>query len=253
MGKLANRLIHAATLRHWRQVAQSADRSDLSSLQQQRSQARALRAHLDRLIHVADGRLALPRNGTAYFERPHGTDWSWRPDLWRGPLHTPGIAPARNKSGLGDQVTVFHDCPRSELALHQMRNQEANALAPFGLRVDVLGFSGSFLSVVIDLPSAAAQGLTRSHLIRLDMIAETEKPTALVARLNIRHGPNTERISRQVPLDTPDLRAEFDLAYCNLNENRVHKLWLDLFIQDPEMNQVTLRDLTFARHRRAAL
>ena len=47
--------------------------------------------------------------------------------------------------------------------------------------------------------------------------------------------------------------VEFDLAYTKLNEKRVEKLWLDLIFEGPEMNQVTLRDLTFSRRPRAEL
>ena len=46
---------------------------------------------------------------------------------------------------------------------------------------------------------------------------------------------------------------EFDLAYTKINENRINSAWLDLIFEAPEMNQVVLRDLTFARHRRANL
>ena len=47
--------------------------------------------------------------------------------------------------------------------------------------------------------------------------------------------------------------VEFDLAYSKLNEKRVEKAWIDLIFEGPEMNQITLRDLTFSRRPRAAL
>ncbi|MEM6564948.1 MAG: DUF6478 family protein, partial [Pseudomonadota bacterium] len=46
---------------------------------------------------------------------------------------------------------------------------------------------------------------------------------------------------------------EFDLAYANVNEKRIEKAWLDLIFENPRMNQVTLRDLTFSRRPRAQL
>ena len=58
---------------------------------------------------------------------------------------------------------------------------------------------------------------------------------------------------RELPHDAPDALVEFDLAYSRLNEKRVERAWLDLIFETPDMNQVTLRDLTFARFRRAAL
>jgi hypothetical protein len=47
--------------------------------------------------------------------------------------------------------------------------------------------------------------------------------------------------------------VEFDLAYTKMNEKRVDAVWLDLIFEGPEMNQVTIRDLTFSRYPRAEL
>ena len=75
----------------------------------------------------------------------------------------------------------------------------------------------------------------------------------IFARLNVKNGPNTEQIVRELPLDGTDTMVEFDLAYTKLNEKRVDKLWLDLIFEGPQMNQVVLRDLTFSRRPRAEL
>ncbi len=253
MGKIMDRLFQGRTLRKWQTAARQAGETKLSNLRVQRNQARQMRTHLDRLIHVADGRLALPMIGSSYFFKPHGTDWSWRPELWRGPLPVLGLSSVPTKSMLGDEVTLFHDCGHSELTLRQLRNTREEDLAPYGLRMDVFKFDGSFLSLVIDLPNEATQGLTRAHLLRVDTIIETEKPLEIFARLNIKHGPNTEQIVRELPLNEEDVMVEFDLAYSRLNEKRIERIWLDLIFEAPDMNQVVLRDLTFARHRRAEI
>ncbi len=253
MGRNLDRLLHVRELRRWRNAASQAATTKLSELRAQRNLARQMRTHLDQLIHVADGRLALPKIGSSFFPKPHGTDWSWRPELWRGPLPVPGISSVPTKSMLGDEVTLFHDCSYSELTLRQLRNTREEDLAPFGLRMDVFKFDGSFLSLVIDLPTGVTKDLTRAHLIRVDTIIETEKPLEIFARLNIKHGPNTEQIVRELPLNEQDVMVEFDLAYSRMNERRIERLWLDLIFEAPEMNQVILRDLTFSRHRRAAI
>jgi len=253
MSRLLDRLFQARAVRRWKRAARNADAANLSVLRAQRGQARQLRSHLDRLIHVADGRLALPMIGSSFFPRPHGTDWSWRPELWRGPLPTPGVSSAPSKSTLGGEVTLFHDCAFSELTLRQLRNRREADLAPYGLRMDVFKFDGSFLSLVIELPEGATEGLTREHLIRIDTIIETEKPLEIFARLNIKHGPNTEQLVRELPLSEKDVMVEFDLAYSKLNEKRIERIWLDLIFEAPDMNQVVIRDLTFARHLRASI
>lgn len=252
-GKMFQAIAFARSRNRWANAAREADRTDLSELRLQRQRARQLRRHLDDLIHVAESRLALPMIGSTAFRRPHGSDWGWRPELWRGPLPTPGLASVQSKSMLGSEVTLFHDCDRSELTLRQLRNRREQDLAPFGLRMDVFRFDGSFLSLVIDLPPEAVAGLKRRHLIRMNTIVEMEKPLEIFARLNIRHGPNTEQIVRELPLHEEDIMVEFDLAYSNMNEKRVERAWIDLIFEGPEMNQVVLRDLTYSRRPRADL
>jgi hypothetical protein len=247
------KLLHRRVLRHWRRVAKGADALSFAELRRRHVQAKKLKAELDRVIHVAEGRLALPHIGTSSFPTPPGSDWSWRPEAWRGPLSLPGLSSVPSKARLGDDVQLFHDCAYSELTLRQLRNTREEDLAPFGLRMDVFNFDGSFLSLVVALPPEAVQGLTRQHLIRFDTIVETEKPLEIFARLNITHGPNTEQIVRELPHGERRVAVEFDLAYTKINEKRITGAWLDLIFEAPEMNQLVLRDLTFARHRRANL
>jgi len=96
-------------------------------------------------------------------------------------------------------------------------------------------------------------GASRDAFSHIRTIIETEKPLEIFARLNIKHGPNTEQIVRELPLNEEDVMVEFDLAYTRLNEKRIERIWLDLIFEAPDMNQVILRDLTFARHLRAAI
>lgn len=245
--------LYRISLRRWMRAAKGARTAKMERLRAQRAEARKLKTQLDRLIHVADERLALPMVGSTAFDKPYDADWAWRPELWRGLLPVPGMSTVANKSMLGREVTLFHDCRHSELTLRQVRNRREADLAPYGLRLDVFRFDGSFLSVVIDLPEEATRDLKLKHLLRIQTIVEMEKPLEMFARLNIKHGPNTEQIVRELPLSQQDVVVEFDLAYSRLNEKRVEKIWLDLIFESPEMNQVTLRDLTMSRRPRAEL
>lgn len=245
--------VFSRNIRRWARAARKARQTDLPVLRRQRNRARLLKSHLDQLIHVADERLSLPVVGSKSFPKPHNSDWAWRPSLWRGPLATPGISTVQTKSMLGDEVTLFHDCKFSELSLRQLRNLREQDLAAYGLRMDVFQFDGSFLSLVIDLPEEGVKGLKRNHLMRMDVIIEMETPIEIFARLNIKHGPNTEQIVRELPLYDDAIHVEFDLAYSNLNEKRVDRAWIDLIFEGPQMNQIILRDLTFSRRPRAHL
>ncbi|NVO56268.1 hypothetical protein HW561_10755 [Rhodobacteraceae bacterium B1Z28] len=253
MGRILDRFIHRKVLGRWGKAAQQAADAPQSQLRLQRDQARSLRMHLDRLVHVADGRLARPQIGSAQFPKPVGTDWSWRPDLWRGPLARPGIASASRKATIDQQVTLFHDCPQSEIAVRQIRNRKEGDLAPFSLALEVFSFEGSFLSLSIELPNEAAQDLTRQHLMRIDALIDSERATDVFARLNIQHGPNTEQVLRKMDLSASSNVVDFDLAHLPLNERRIEKIWLDLIYDSPRMNRIVLRDLTFCRHHRADL
>ncbi len=248
---LIDTILHRATMRRWARAVAIAETADLAGLRRQRSRARALHRRLDTFLHLAEGRLAMPYIGSTAFARPGGTDWAWRPDLWRGPLGQRGMTQVRDRTGFADGVTVFHDCPLNELTLRQMRNSRADDLAPFGLRVDVLRFEGRFLSLALDLPKVAAAGLSRRHILRVDAVVETETPVDLSLRLNIRHGPDTAQIVKAI--SPQDGCVEFDLAGCDLNEKRVEHLWLDLIAGLPGMNQITIRDLTLCRYPRAEI
>ena len=257
MGQLTTRLRNALDnrigLRRWNRLADAVPTTELTVLRQQRQTARALRAALDRLIRGADRRLMLPRVGSNAFTRPGGTLWAWRPDLWRAELAERGIASPPTRTQIGPEVELFHDCPRSEITLRQVRNLREEDLAPYGLQLEVYGFSGSFLSLAVGMPPEAVAGMQRRHLIRMAAIIEMEKPLELFARLNVRHGPNTEQVVLEVPARGGEVVVEFDLAYSQVNDKRIERMWLDLIFEGPEMNQIIIRDLNFCRYPRAEL
>ncbi len=250
---LIDGVFHRRILRRWSSVARQATRLSLENLRLARTRAREIRRHLDQVIHVAEGRLTLPAVGSNAIVKPLYTDWAYRPELWRGPISPLGMASVESKTEYGSEVKIFHDCNITELTLRQMRNSLESDLAPFGLRMDVFRFDGSFLSLVVELPSTAVEGLERRHLIRLTTVIEVERPLEIFARLNIKHGPNVEQIVRELPLGEAEVMVEFDLAYTKMNERRLERMWLDLIFEGAEMNQIMLRDVTLTRRPRAEM
>jgi hypothetical protein len=249
-GFLEKRLF-ARSVRRWMRAAEDVQTAPMFRLRQFRQRARLLRSHLDAVIDVADDRLSAPFTNLP--DMPHTTEWTWRPDLWRIPLSDAGRCGVEQNTRFDDQISLFHDCPLSEIIIRQTRNKENTTSAPCALGIEVFGFEGTFLSLVTDLPEAGVAGLNRGHLVRLDMLVDIDRPIEIYARLNVRHGPNTEQVVRQVPLDQQEIAVEFDLAYSELNEKRVENAWVDLIINDPSMNTVVLRDLIVSRRPRAAL
>ena len=254
IASLFGRLTQRRALSLWREAAAEAETADLDTLRRLRSRARALRRQIDRVLHVAEGRLALPLIGSNAIVRPPLSDWVWRPPLWRGPLHPSGLAAVETGTAFGPGTTLFHDCMTSEITLRQVRNLRESDLAPFGLRLDVFRFDGSFLSLVVEMPDEMTQSLRKRHLVRVDLSLTLEKPLEIFARLNVRHGPNTDQIVREFPVRGAEERmVEFDLAYSRINEKRIERAWVDLIFEGPEMNQITLHDVTFSRRPRAEI
>ncbi|MGB0799366.1 MAG: DUF6478 family protein [Planktomarina sp.] len=252
-GSIFERLVARRSLSNWGKRAHRAGTMSLDELRTHRRNARKLRSHLEEVLVTASDRLAIPHIGSNAFQKPKGTDWSWRPDAWRVANGIKGIAGAPTGTQLASNATLFHDCLHSELTLRQIRNTREQDLAPFGLQLDVFRFDGSFLSVVLDLPETAFKGIKKTHLMRMNVIAEVERPLEIFVRLNIKHGPNTEQVVRELPLHENDVWVEFDLAYTEMNEKRVEKMWVDLIFEGPQNNQVTMRDVTFSRSHRAEL
>ncbi|TCO73516.1 DUF6478 family protein [Rhodovulum euryhalinum] len=250
---LFDRFLFRHALAAWGRAADRAGTLDVADLRPLRARAAQLRRRVDRVIHAADGRLNQPPDAARGVRRPLGCDWAWRPEIFRGPLSPAGAAAVGNRTQFGTEARIFHDCIRPELTLRQIRNTRAEDLAPHGLRLDVFRFDGTFLSLAIDLPADGVAGLRRRHLIRLETVIEAETPLDIFARLNVRHGPNTEQLVRELPKDTSAAVVEFDLGYTDLNERRVEKMWLDLIFEGPQMNQITLRDVTLSRRPRAEL
>ncbi|MCU0826527.1 MAG: DUF6478 family protein [Tabrizicola sp.] len=245
---------HLRRLRdHWSQVADQTAEADAFALRSIRAEARSLRRQIDRVIHETEHRLSLPAIGTGLPRQPLGTDWAWRADAWRGPLAQPGAVAETERTQISDDLALYHDCPLGEIAVRNLRNQDPAHRAPFGLALDVFGFRGSFLSLAMNLPDGAVQGLKSRHLIRLDAVIVADRPLRGFARLNVKNGPNVAQLVSALPQDGPDQMAEFDLAYGNIDESRIERAWLDLIFNNVAMSRITLRDVVISRRPRAEL
>ena len=250
---IISRIRHKRMLTAWAKVLNSASELDFQTLRKMRSVGQQQRRLIGQFIFKADSRLTMPYIGTKAMRKPLHCDWAYRPEIWSGPLPKIGMAVVETQTKVGNEATIFHDCRISEMTYRQIRNTRETDLSPFALRMDIFRFDGGFLSVVIEVPKEAAQDLKLNHIIRVETLVEMEKPLEIFARLNIKHGPNTEQIVREMPLSDEEVNVEFDLAYTKINEKRVERIWLDLIFEGPEMNQVILRDLTLTRRPRSEL
>lgn len=244
-GGMIDGLLHQRMLKRWMRDADHAEAMGVNRLRLLRKRGRTLRAQIDRLLLAAEPRL----QEAPAIRRPLGTDWAWRPPLWSAPVAVPDLVMG-SRAALDGLTTVFHDCRLCETGARQVRNLSAGG-APFGLQMDVFGFDGTFLSIALDLPPESVRGLKLKHLIVLRARIESERPLRVFARLNVRHGPNTEQLVCEIAPQLDESVAEFDLASTRVNEARAEKMWIDLIFEQPQMNQIVLRDLTLIRRPRA--
>lgn len=250
-----NRKLRQRAQDQWALLGDGETRLPPSGLRSLRAEAVQLRQSLDRFLRGSDHRIDASRADLDRIPLPGGTDWRWRPAFLTMPLAPAGVAGPENGAPLADGVAIWHDCGQRALLLRQVQNALATDLAAFGLQIEVLGFSGSFLSLAIDLPPSLLAGLTRNHIIRVETILQPEAEIGIYLRLNVGNGPNTEQIVRHVgdigAGAAKRCLAEFDLAMTEMNEKRLDKIWLDLIIEKPHMNALIIREMILSRHPRA--
>ncbi len=141
-----------------------------------------------------------------------------------------------------DFVRVFQDGP--DTALHITRKSESIALAA---SADV----GQFASLAIEVPATLRSQLVPRHILRLSSALESSHPLQFYARLNLRHGPDTDVITRALPNSAPTCTADFDLATTGVGSRPLQHLWLDLIFENPSSATVTLSDVAISLHPRA--
>lgn len=200
-------------------------------------------------------RVRANRADLATLPLPAGTDWRWRPEILNEACRVAGIAGPESGAVIMDGTAIWHDCTARAIIVKQMRNVESTDLAAFGLQIETFMFTGSFLSLALDLPPEVLNGLTQNHIIRLELVVRTEREQECYARLNIGNGPNTEEVLSHLgglPSGNANVQViEFDLALTQMNEKRLDKVWLDLILEKPAMNAVMIREMVFSRHLRA--
>lgn len=239
----------------WASIGKKAPAMRPAQLRQLRAEAGGLKADIDSFLMMSAERVQASRAELETLPLPAGTDWRWRPEFLDGAIHKHGIAAPQSGEKLTEGAAIWHDCPARALIFKQIRNIDSTDLAAFGLQLETFSFRGSFLSLSVDLPKHVLNGLTREHIIRLELAVRMERDQEVYARLNIGSGPNTEEVVQHLG----NLRSgsssshviEFDLALTEMNEKRLDKVWLDLIFEKPAMNAAAIREMIFSRHLRA--
>ena len=89
------------------------------------------------MIYSVEYKIRRPRIDTRLFNTSADTVWSWRPELWCGPIGKKGRLGVKSGLKLGQEVSIFHDCDLQEISMRQVRNTRRDDLAPFGFVMDI--------------------------------------------------------------------------------------------------------------------
>lgn len=212
-----------------------------------RKDARKLRRILDEIEYSANG----PQDpGDLYDGLPTTTQWATRPAPWATPIKTTATATVASGTQIAEGTSLYHDANMADVLLRQSHAQTANA-APFQLSVEVADFDGGYVSLAIGLPASEIANVERSDLIRLDLSYSSDHPVNVLARTNIKIGPNTEQITREVDPTRVKPVVEFDLFYADLETLEITDVWVDIIFEKPVMNLITLHDVRLSRRPRA--
>lgn len=238
-------------VRPWADLAATAEALPLAERRALGEEARHLRGDLDRFLLAARR-----RPGGAIPARPPGTDWCWRPLPFQSPLPGGGLVAPASGTWLTPGSAVWHDLAESPLVVAQLPGQTGDDLPPFLLRMESFAPPDlGYVALSFDLPAEALDGLDTGHILQVVTVLQTEAPPNAYLRLNIEHGPDTERELRH--LDCPGAGAPrrietgFDLGFVPMNPRRLAKIWVDVILERPGANALRLHDLVISRHRRA--
>lgn len=184
---------------------------------------------------------------------PLQCDFAWRPEPWRQKAGTGDMLAMPDGTTQERDVRLFHNCPNARPKARQIRVDDPQAGPRFALEITTGDFSGSYLSLAVTPPRKAAQGLTHRHFFVLRLVANASRQNAVTARLNIRRGERLTEQTSFLPIgpEPQTLEAVFDLAGEPRDTAAPDAIWCDLICSDPAQDTLHIRDLTFARARRA--
>lgn len=211
-----------------------------------RKDARKLRRILDEIERSTD---AAPRPQSDPKEGlPSATLWADRPEPWSVPIKASGPAPLGSGTKIARDTTLYHDGIDGEVLAKQAISTVGG---PFEVSLDIADFQGDYVSLAIALPPAQIEAIKRTDLIRLDISTSSTIPLNILARANLKIGPNVEAITRSIDKTRARPFVEFDLFYEELDTQKITDVWVDVIFEKPKTNVVTLHDLRLSRRPRA--
>ncbi len=238
--------------RRWSRVDGFANAPEPLALNFIETETARLTQRVNQALRAAQTRLSNSLRAPANKSTPTQTDWTWRPDPGTDTIPLGGMAAVRPGTRITPDTALFHDCHRREVTfLATPPAHDASDLPSTTIKVQ--NFEGTYLSLATDLPNEALAGLSRHHIVALDISLTRDCPLDAYARLNLRHGPNTDHIVAKLADGNGAQRIEFDLGCLRLDETRLTQAWLDLIFDSPAQSRITLEHMALHRRPRAEI
>lgn len=123
---------------------------------------------------------------------------------------------------LSDSATLFHDGATSEIQLVHHDHLKANSTP---LHIKTSNFLGSFISLVIDLPTSIISPINNNIIIDAHVISSNQ--TSAFLRINQQVGENVWRVEKEFIIHDQLQHAIFDLRNA---PNLSGKFWIDFIL-----------------------
>jgi len=229
-------------------IARRVVAADAISLRAQRAALRRLQRQTAITLAEIDDRANANQQ---HIVAPSGSDWSWRPRLWSSAQAGAQAGASSVLSGgplrFGSDAAIFTDGGDGQIIARQTRMRATGDAVLFGLKLEVFDFTGTYVSVVLDLPPSAARGLTLKHHLSANLSLTAEADLQCYAVLNLASGPNKERLVAGFRPSERAIEVPFDLSKTHFDPNRLERLWVELIFEPKPMNALHVQDLTLYR------
>jgi hypothetical protein len=166
--------------------------------------------------------------------------YCWQPKLSTPSLETE-ISP-KSPYLLSKSVSLFHDGAAGEILVQRPRSATTDPLA---LCIKTHSFSGSFISLVTDLPPSMPPPV--SHNIIIQTQAFSTNQSKAYFRMNQQAGRNVWRTVQSFQLQDQPLSAIFDLSR---SPDPKGNFWADIILKPEKYDAFWFRCLSLRAHLR---
>ena len=219
---------------------------DLDVIRKMSKSRDVLRTEFEKSQQKLDCALVAAKSSHQILRKPARSRNSYRAAMLCQSMDPPSRIDVKSNTQIAADANLFHDAKLSEITLRQVSNNNPKSGCAFSVGIDVLKFSGDYISISFALPEDFWKASEAKDLIKVDLNVQLEAQAECYLRLNTNDGPNVSSITQDINALGKDERITFDPTQLEANPPNT-AVWIDLIVNDPEYNQVKINE--FAVHR----